>query len=81
MGQGFAQHSMCEEKNCCYRPLHYSRLDMQRQCGDAAGKRAARAVFVCQVGRGGLVGLVCGHSGRWELEFWWWECVVASADC
>jgi hypothetical protein len=33
-------------------------LDRQRQCGDAAAKRAARAVFVCQVSRGWIGGLV-----------------------
>lgn len=52
-------------------------LDRQRQCGDAAGKRAARPVFVCQVVGCGLVDwwrsvdwCTAGRGKlKWEFEF------------
>jgi hypothetical protein len=68
---GFGGHLDLRSTACVSRRSaatdRYATLDRQRQCGDAAGKRAARAVFVCQVGGGGLVGLCGGHSGRWEF--------------
>jgi hypothetical protein len=54
--QGFAQHSM--RRRALLLLLVTATLDRQRQRGDAAAKRAARAVFVCQVSRGWIGGLV-----------------------
>ena len=71
-----------EKKRCCY--YCYCTLDRQRQCGDAAAKRAQHGQCLCvKLASGGLVdfgGVV--DCVRWEFEFvWWWECVVASAGC